>query len=53
MKRSFRILALTAGLLLIGTAPASAAVTQVVDDDGLASPTATQPRQRPTPSKVE
>ena len=38
MKRLLRVaLALTAGLLLIGTAPASAAVTQVVDDDGLAS----------------
>jgi nitrous oxidase accessory protein NosD len=38
MKRLLRVaLALTAGLLLIGTAPANAAVTQVVDDDGLAS----------------
>jgi nitrous oxidase accessory protein NosD len=38
MKRLLRVaLALTAGLLLIGTTPANAAVTQVVDDDGLAS----------------
>ena len=38
MKRLLRVsLALTAGLLLIGTAPAKAAVTQVVDDDGFAS----------------
>jgi parallel beta-helix repeat protein len=38
MKRLLRVaLALTAGLLLIGTAPANAAVTQVVDDDGFAS----------------
>ena len=38
MKRLLRVsLALTAGLLLIGTAPANAAVTQVVDDDGMAS----------------
>ena len=38
MKRLLRVsLALTVGLLLIGTAPANAVVTQVVDDDGFAS----------------
>lgn len=38
MKRLIRVsLALTTGLLMIGTAPVRAAVTQAVDDDGMAS----------------